>query len=73
MDRRTFIGRLAGGVLATPLAARAQQPVVPVFGILLVFSRDAGKTFTDPIRAYMQALGLTIPQSLLLRADEVIP
>jgi putative ABC transport system substrate-binding protein len=57
MDRRAFIGRLAGGVLAAPLAARAQQPVVPMFGILLVLSREAGKTFTDPIRAYMQALG----------------
>ncbi len=30
---------------------------MPVFGILLVFSRDAGRAFTDPIRAYMQALG----------------
>ena len=26
MDRRAFIGRVAGGVLAAPLAARAQQP-----------------------------------------------
>jgi thioesterase domain-containing protein len=25
MDRRTFIGRVAGGLLAVPLAARAQQ------------------------------------------------
>jgi putative ABC transport system substrate-binding protein len=30
---------------------------MPVFGVLLVFSRDAGKTFTEPIRTYMQALG----------------
>ena len=28
-----------------------------MLGILLVFSRDAGRTFTDPIRAYLQALG----------------
>jgi hypothetical protein len=28
-----------------------------VFGILLVFSRESGRTFTEPLRAYMQALG----------------
>jgi len=30
---------------------------MPVFGILLVFSRESGRTFTEPLRAYMQALG----------------
>ncbi len=49
---------LLGGAAATsPLGLYAQQPAIPVFGILLVFSRDAGKTFTVPIRAYMEALG----------------
>jgi ABC-type uncharacterized transport system substrate-binding protein len=57
MRRRDFISLLGGTVAAWQLSARGQQPTVPVFGILLVFSRDAGKTFTDPIRAYMQALG----------------
>jgi len=55
MKRRAFIA-LAGGAAAWPLAASAQQPM-PIFGILLVFSREAGRTFTDPLRAYMQALG----------------
>ena len=36
---------------------RAQQPALPVFGILLVFSQGSGRTFTEPLRAYMQALG----------------
>lgn len=57
MLRREFIALLGGTVATWPLAVRGQQPVTPVFGILLVFSRDAGKTFTEPIRAYMQALG----------------
>ncbi len=57
MKRRDFVFLLGGAVVTWPLAARAQQPAVPAFGILLVFSREAGKTFTEPIRAYMQALG----------------
>src|SRR5262245_61238262 len=30
---------------------------MPVFGLLLVFSHEPGRTFTEPLRAYMQALG----------------
>ena len=37
--------------------AAGQQRKRPVFGILLVFSQEAGRTFTEPLRAYMQALG----------------
>ena len=57
MNRRGFMGLIGGAVAAWPLAARAQQPAMPVFGILLVFSRESGRTFTEPLRAYMQALG----------------
>ena len=56
MKRRHFI-TLLGGAAGWPLATRAQQPAMPVFGILLVFSRESGRTFTEPLRAYMQALG----------------
>jgi putative ABC transport system substrate-binding protein len=56
VKRREFI-KLLGGATAWPFAAHAQQPTIPVFGILLVFSRDAGRTFTEPLRTYMQALG----------------
>jgi putative ABC transport system substrate-binding protein len=56
MRRREFI-TLIGGSAMWPLMAAAQQPTRPVFGILLVFSQEAGRTFSEPLRAYMQALG----------------
>jgi putative ABC transport system substrate-binding protein len=34
MDRRKFIGSIAGGLLAIPFAARAQKSVIPVIGFL---------------------------------------
>jgi putative ABC transport system substrate-binding protein len=57
MRRREFMTLLGGAAVGWPLGARAQQPGMPVFGILLVFSRESGRTFTEPLRAYMQALG----------------
>jgi putative ABC transport system substrate-binding protein len=56
MRRRDFI-TLIGGAATWPFVAAAQQPTRPVFGILLVFSQEASRTFTAPLRAYMQALG----------------
>ena len=56
MRRREFI-TLIGNAATWPLVAGAQQPARPVFGILLIFSEEAGRTFTEPLRAYMQALG----------------
>ena len=57
IGRREFIMLVGGAATIWPLAAHAQQPAMPVFGILLVFSRESGRTFTEPLRAYMQALG----------------
>jgi putative tryptophan/tyrosine transport system substrate-binding protein len=53
MDRRTFIGSIAGGLLAVPLIARAQKPALPVVGFLN--SRAAGD---DPhlLAAFRQGL-----------------
>jgi putative ABC transport system substrate-binding protein len=56
MRRRDFI-KAIGATAAWPLAAHAERSALPIFGILLVFSREAGRTFTDPLRTYMQALG----------------
>jgi putative tryptophan/tyrosine transport system substrate-binding protein len=57
MRRRDFLGLVGGAAAAWPIPSPAQQSATPVFGILLGFSREAGRTFTEPLRAYMQALG----------------
>jgi len=43
MERRTFIGALAGGLLAAPLAAEGQQPASRRIGVLFVLLSPAGK------------------------------
>src|SRR5438034_4713066 len=55
MDRRTFIGRIAGGLLAVPFAAEAQQAArLPRIGVR--FAGNAG-TSTEGLRHGLRELG----------------
>ena len=56
VNRRTFVGNVVVGLLAVPLAARAQQKAMPVIGFLSSGSRD---TSSPLLAAFRQGLSET--------------
>jgi putative ABC transport system substrate-binding protein len=67
-SRRTFLVTFAGGILAAPLAAEAQQPSgkVPRIGILWAYSASVVSILRDALRQGLQGLGYVEGRNILL-------
>jgi hypothetical protein len=80
VDRREFLSAVAASLVTAPIAAEAQQAGrVYRLGILRATTPPPLDQGTDPTLmnalrelGYVEALGLTLPPSLLSRADRII-
>jgi putative ABC transport system substrate-binding protein len=72
MDRRTFIGNIAGGLLAVPLASRAENLGVPVIGFLGSVSPDAFEQRVAAIRDGLAQIGCTEEQNVAIERPEPV-
>ncbi|HEY7665716.1 MAG TPA: ABC transporter substrate-binding protein [Xanthobacteraceae bacterium] len=66
MRRREFIAALAGAAAAWPLAARAQQPALPVIGFLGIGPAAANASRVDGLRSGLQELGYVEGRNVII-------
>jgi putative tryptophan/tyrosine transport system substrate-binding protein len=66
MQRREFITLLGGAAAAWPLAARAQQPAMPVIGFLVSGAANSFAIFVDAFKQGMRDNGMIEDRDYLL-------
>jgi putative tryptophan/tyrosine transport system substrate-binding protein len=69
MDRRTFVGSVAGGLLVVSLAVRAQKKAMPVIGVLSTGSPDPSSSsapFMDAFRKGLSEAGYVEGQNVAI-------
>ena len=68
VDRRTFLGTLAGALLAAPLGAHAQQPATPVIGYLSQRSPTDSASIVAAFRQGLEEMGFVEGQNVTIES-----
>ena len=66
IERRKFLATLLGGAAAWPLAARAQQPAMPVIGFLSPGSPEADTNRMNGVRRGLAEIGYVEGQNVAI-------